>query len=334
MIMCRLLGITGRFTLAAFLLAMFACSKGTAGATAPDRFEPVETFSADSAYNYVARQVEFGPRVPGSAPHSACVDWIVGSLTDFGADSVAILGDEVKAWDGSVLPVKNILARFKGLSDSVAPVLLVAHYDTRPWADRDEDAAARSASFDGANDGASGVAVLLEIARNLGKAPSDVPVYLLFTDVEDYGAPEDVAADDDTWCLGSQQFASRLPFQKTDMPRFGILLDMVGGCDAKFPREYFSVMLAPAPTAKVWSMAHKLGLANRFPSRIGGAINDDHIPLCHAGIPTADIIESANPSTGSFPPTWHTRNDNLENISRTTLGDVGRTVINVIYNEK
>lgn len=292
-------------------------------------FEERGAFSGDSAYAYVARQVEFGPRVPGTASHDACVEWLVGTLRGFGADTVMIIGTETTAWNGDRLPVRNILARFKGTSAS-RPILLAAHYDTRPWADEDSDPDARLHPFDGANDGASGVGVLLEIARNIGKEQTTVPVDILLTDVEDYGS----SGFDSSWCLGAQQFAGDLPYAPGDMPRWGILLDMVGGHDAHFPREYFSVQYASVPTAKVWDVAGKLGLRNRFPMSMGGAITDDHIPLTAAGIHTTDIIESANSQTGSFPPSWHTREDNLSNIDATTLSDVGRTVLNVVYYEK
>lgn len=309
-----------------------ACSDGkaqTARESDTAAFEERGAFSPDSAYSYVDAQVAFGPRVSGTAAHDACVDFLVDRLRSFGADTVMVVGTPVRVWDGTTLPVRNILARFKG-SAAGAPILLAAHYDTRPWADQDYDAEARKHPFDGANDGASGVGVLLEIARNLGMQPSGVGVDILLTDVEDYGS----TYVDDSWCLGSAQFAENLPYVAADRPRWGILLDMVGGRDARFPREYFSVQVAPQPVAKIWDMAGKLGLRQLFPMSMGGAITDDHLPLSAAGIPTADIIESKNSQTGSFPPTWHTRADNMENIDRGTLGDVGRVVLNVIYNEK
>ena len=286
-------------------------------------------FSADSAFAYVAAQVEFGPRVPGTTAHDDCAAWLVEKLYGSGADTVTVVGEPVTAWNGTKLPVKNILARFGGKSEA-RPLLLVAHYDTRPWADEDPDPEARLKPFDGANDGASGVAVILEIARNLGLEAPEIPVDILLTDVEDYGS----SGIDDSWCLGSVQFAQSLPYKPGMGPRWGILLDMVGGKDARFPKEYFSTLYASAPVAKIWDMAGRLGLRNRFPTSTGGAITDDHLPLIGAGIPVADIIETNSPATGSFPPTWHTRADNLDNIDRSALGDVGRVVLNVIYNEK
>lgn len=311
-----------------------ACSAGTATSNTGDTSEPqfveYKGFSPDSAFSFVASQVAFGPRVPGSKAHDRCVDYLAGTLTRFGADTVIIEGNPETLWNGTIVPVRNIRARFAGKATQARPVLLMAHYDTRPWADQDPNPQMRSTPFDGANDGASGVGVILEIARNLGQNPPQIPVEILFTDVEDSGTTQ----IDDSWCVGARQFALNLPYRAATRPRWGILLDMVGGRDAVFEREYFSVRMAPVPVSKLWDMAGNIGLRHRFPMSVAGAVNDDHLPLNSAGIPTADIIECTNPTTGSFPPTWHTHADNLDNIDPTTLGDVGRTVINVIYNEK
>lgn len=326
-------------TLAALLMtlaAMPSCSgKATARAeAAPAAFEERGAFSADSALGYVRRQVAFGPRVPGSQAHAACRDWLVASLRGFGADTVRVLASEAEAWDGTTLPVRNIFARFG--TDRPARVLLVAHYDTRPWADRDPDPANRETPIDGANDGASGVAVVLEIARNLQLRAPAVGVDILLTDCEDYGAPEraGLADSEDTWAIGARRFAENLPYGAADRPRFGILFDMVGGRGAAFHREYFSELGAPDVTDKVWGMAARLGLASRFPDAQGGAVTDDHVPLIRAGIPTIDIIESANATTGSFPPVWHTLADNVSNIDPAAMSDAGRVALNVIYYEK
>lgn len=306
-----------------------AGAKDSHAATATPR-----DFSADSAMSYVKAQVDFGPRVPGTTAHDECADWIVAKLSDYGADTVEVIGQPVMTTDGKTVPVKNILARYG--TDKRRRILLLAHYDTRPWADHDGDPSQRRAPIDGANDGGSGVAVLLEIARQIGREMPAVGVDLLFTDVEDYGAHADDAAggDDDTWCLGSQQLAAALPYSAGSAPYMGILLDMVGGRGATFPMEYFSASYAQAPTAKVWAAARRLGLEKRFPHKTGGAINDDHLPMIRAGIPTTDIIETSNPETGSFNPHWHTLGDNIDNIDPTTMADVGHTVLEVIYNEK
>lgn len=320
--------------------AVIGCSgtatKAAPAAAADSVMAPIGNFSADSAMLYARRQVEFGPRTPGSQAHDACADWLVATLRSAGADTVMVLGNPATAWDGTTLPVKNIFARFA--PDATSRVILLAHYDTRPWADQMTDEAMRNTPIDGANDGASGVAVLLEVARNLGMQRPDIGVDILLTDCEDYGAPGDAGIDPQTangsWCLGARDFAANLPYSAANLPRFGILLDMVGGRGARFNREYLSAQLAPMPTARVWATAAKMGLADRFPMTIGGAVTDDHLPLIEAGIPVTDIIESASPATGSFPATWHTTDDNIDNLDPEAMADAGRVVLNVIYTEK
>ncbi len=324
----------------AIMLLACSCSgkeaKNNDEHTPNDQYTEMGAFSADSAYSFIKQQVAFGPRVPGSEAHSLCSDWFIEKLNEFGADTVIILKSQATAWDGARLPIKNIFARFN--TKAKDRIILTAHYDTRPWADNDPDPSNRNTAIDGANDGASGVAVILEIARNLGEKTPEIGVDILLNDCEDYGVRQDVDTDitdsESTWCLGTQAFVEDLPYSITEIPRFGILLDMVGGENARFNPEYFSSHLAEAPTAKVWAIAHKLGLAEQFPSKIGNPITDDHLPLIRAGIPTTNIIENCNPQSGVFPPTWHTVNDNITHIDPSSLDAVGRVVLNVIYNEK
>lgn len=312
-----------------------ACAgKQSSSENTPDTFKEQGDFNPDSAFAFVKLQTDCGPRVPGTVAHDKCADLLISKLQSFGADTVYTIDGSATAWDGTPLPIRNIFARFN--VNAAARVILLAHYDTRPWADNDPDPANRHTPIDGANDGGSGVAVLLEVARNLGISAPQIGVDILLTDCEDYGAHQqaDVAESSDTWCLGSMFFADNLPYSAADLPRFGILLDMVGGADAKFNKEYFSSRYASTPTAKVWAMAQRLGLSSRFPTATGGAITDDHLPLIRAGIPVTNIVESANPVSGSFPPTWHTLHDNIDNIDTATMQAVGRVVLNVIYNEK
>lgn len=331
--------IRGMAAYLALALVASACGSRDAAAagsaTPADTFAERGTFSGDSAMAYAAAQVAFGPRTPGSVAHDNCARWLASELSRFGADTVCILESKAEAWNGNILPVKNIFAQFNPGSDT--RVILLAHYDTRPWADQDSDSDSREQPIDGANDGASGVAVLLEIARNLGIENPEIGVDILLTDCEDYGARSDVATaggSDDGWCLGSKHFAENLPYKASQRPRFGILLDMVGARGARFNREYLSTQLAPTPTAKVWAMARRLRLDERFPMEIGGAVTDDHLPLIQAGIPVTDIIENNSRSTGTFPASWHTHNDNLENLDPESMAAAGRVVLNVIYNEK
>lgn len=333
----------GRLITAVALSAVIvSCGAGKSNAGAGDDTSRVSgnemsahipEFSADSAFLYVKRQVGFGPRVPGTQSHARTADWLCGELRRHGAE-VREQKADLKAYDGTVLKCRNIFGSFN--PDKKDRLLLLAHYDTRPWADKDPDPANHAKPIDGANDGASGVAVLLEVARNLGIERPTIGVDILLTDCEDYGVREgsDVSDSGDSWCLGTQRFVRDMPYTASTIPRYGILLDMVGGRDARFNREYFSVSSAQLPTARVWDMARKLGLADAFPMAVGGAITDDHLPLIRAGIPTTDIIENASPSTGSFNPTWHTLADNIDNIDPASLAAAGRVTLNVVYNEK
>lgn len=295
--------------------------------------ELLGNFSADSAYDYISRQVEFGPRVPNTPAHDSCAAYLIGELERHGVDTILVQRGKVTAANGDELNITNIIAGIN--HKALRRILLVAHWDTRPWADNDPDSQRRNLPILGANDGGSGVGVLLEIARNLCKDKPKVGVDILFVDAEDYGSQKNFAGDQDSWCLGTQYFVKQgEPYTKDNLPVYGILLDMVGGKDARFHFEHFSKTNAPTPCVKIWSEAQRLGYDDIFVNKLGGAITDDHIFLTNAGIPTCDIIETVNNQTGSFPPTWHTHDDNMSNISKTTLKAVGETVLNVIYKEK
>lgn len=289
-------------------------------------------FNADSAYAFVGAQVAMGPRVPGTPAHIRCRDYIIDKMKSYGADTVILQSDHVVAFNGDRLPMHNILARF----NTAAPrrILIAAHYDTRPWADSDASESNHSKPIDGANDGASGVGVALELARNLAITAPGIGVDFLLTDVEDYGTSDTSGNDEDSsWALGAQYFAANSPYTPSDRPAYGILLDMVGGRDARFYREYFSERGARWVNSKVWQAANAEGIT-RFINDVRGAITDDHLFITQAGIPCIDIIECANPQTGAFPPTWHTLSDNMESIDAATLGDVGKTLMRVIYTEQ
>ena len=210
-------------------------------------------------------------------------------------------------------------------------VLLLAHYDTRPWADQDPVEANRRRPVPGANDGASGVAGLLEMARLMAQKTPGVGVDLLFVDAEDSGNSGDTSVDEESWCLGTQQWVTAMPYGSDSRPVFGILLDMIGGRDARFHREYFSDLQAKAVVDLVWQTASRAGLSDRFPDERGGAITDDHIYINRAGIPCIDIIENRNAETGSFNPTWHTVADDTAAIDPQTMADVVQVVANTIY---
>lgn len=325
-----------RFThilIASMLLGVCACSSKAQGDANVDVADStaVVNFDADSAMAYVAAQTAFGPRVPGGEAHAACADWLEQRLKTYGCEVMRQKGTAADL-DGTPMPIDNVIGRYN--PQATDRILLLAHYDTRPWADEDADPANHDKPIDGANDGASGVAVILEVVRQLAASNSQVGVDILFTDLEDSGhsAPDDADEAtqqkyDATWCQGTQYFVENMPFDSSNTPRTAILLDMVGGRDAVFAQEYFSLEAAPALVRAVWEAARKAGYGQRFVDRIGGAVNDDHQPLISAGIPAIDIIEIGHPATGSFNPTWHTLNDNLGNIDPATLKAVGTTIL-------
>lgn len=287
------------------------------------------TADADSLFAAVEAQTSLGPRTPGSAAHGRCADMIVGRLKSYGIDSVARQMVAVTPPVGGTVTARNILGCIN--PDASNRILLLAHYDTRPTADNDPDPALRSTPIDGANDGASGVAVLLEIARLLGSAaPDSIGIDLLFTDVEDSGTSGGGEDSDATWCLGTREWVKQMPYSAQNKPRYGVLLDMVGGRGARFHREYFSDRSAPAVVNRIWAVARESGFADRFVNEPGGAVVDDHLPVNNAGIPCIDIIESLNEQTGSFNPTWHTTADRLDVIDRESLRAVAQTLLNAI----
>lgn len=310
-----------------------ACNAGSANADNRTAEQVVAVsypqFNADSAYNFVETQVNFGPRVPGTSGHKKCAQWIVGQLNNFNADTIIEQPATLTAFNGDRLPIINIFAQYN--RNATKRILLLAHWDTRPWADAETDPAKHNTPIPGANDGGSGVGVLLEIARNLSHKMPTIGVDLLFTDAEDYG---DTGGDDNSWCLGTQYWIKNMPYDATNRPMYGILLDIVGGLDARFYREGFSDYLAPHIVNKVWATANAAGYSNIFINSQRGAVTDDHVYINNSGIPCIDIIECANPATGSFPSTWHTLNDDMKSIDRNSLKAVGQTVINTIYNEK
>ena len=289
------------------------------------------SFNRDSAYSYIRRQVAFGPRVSGTEGNRLCRDYIVSELNRHGAKNVSVQTGEVKAFNGDRLPIGNIMGSYK--PEAKDRILILAHYDTRPWADSDMNEENRIKPVLGANDGASGVAVILEIARQLNQIEPPIGVDLLLVDAEDYGQASGFSTHDSTWCLGTQYWIENMPYATDSLPRYAVLLDMVGGVDAKFHREYFSDSDAPKLVDKVWSMAERSGFGDRFINKSGGAVVDDHIFLNKAGIESINIIESKNDATGSFAPTWHTVDDNLDNIDPSSLHAAGQTVLNLIYNE-
>ncbi len=321
----------------AFLFAVASCNteskqgqKTTVKKATPKIQVP--EFNADSAYAYVEAQVNFGPRVPNTPEHDACASYLENKMKSFGA-SVIVQKAKVKAYDDSFLRMSNIIASFQ--PEKKNRVMLFAHWDTRPVADYCEDPARRDDPILGANDGASGVGVLMEIGRQLGMSPSNVGVDIIFFDAEDYGTPDhlDLPRKEDSWCLGSQYWSSNM-HQMGYYPRYGILLDMVGAKGAMFYKEQVSMGYAPGIVNKVWNIAHELGYASVFVNDRGGMITDDHVYVnAVAGIPAINIIQHDPETATNFGAYWHTHDDNLDVIDKTTLKMVGHTVITTVYRE-
>ncbi len=301
--------------------ASASASDSSADADAAEKNVAVPSFFADSAYLYLKRQMDFGPRVPNSEAHRRCADWLVAELRRHGAEVIEQKAD-LKAFDGTTLHARNIFGSFN--PDMQNRLLLLAHYDTRPWADEDPDPANHKKPVPGANDGASGVAVLLEAARAFAAQNPGKGIDILFVDAEDYGTK----GDEDSWALGAQYFANN-PIKEGYRPAEAVLLDMVGGRNATFPAEYFSRQAAPVLDDRFRAAAARAGHAEIFPQRMGGAITDDHVQLINQGIPAIDIIEYI-PEQG-FNPTWHTVADDLPAISKETLGAVGESLMHFIY---
>jgi hypothetical protein len=327
--------------LAALLIAAFFTACQPEGSTTTPTVEsaqpalaPAPLFNSDSAYTYVAKQVAFGPRVPGSAAHRACGDWLVEKLKSYGA-RVIEQNAEVAIYNGQKVPMRNIIASWQ--PDNKDRVLLFTHWDARPFAD--QDTVRRNEPIDAANDGGSGTAVLLEIARHLASDPPQIGVDIFLNDVEDMGEPEgamgmDQSSSIDTWCLGTQYWTKN-PHVPGYKARFGILLDMVGSKDAVFPREAYSMQYAPSVVNKVWKAAAATGHGDRFLSETRNFVGaDDHVFVNeNMGIPSIDII-AWDPATGHFPSSWHTHADNMAGIDKESLQAVGATVTQVVWAEK
>lgn len=296
----------------------------------------IPEFNADSAYTYISDQLSFGPRVPNTKEHQLCADYLVKKLNTF-SDTTIVQEFQSRAFDGTVLNGKNIIGSINPKLNN--RILLCAHWDSRPFADYDPDPAKHREPILGANDGASGVGVLLEIARQLSMLKPNIGVDIIFYDLEDYGKPQDIDLNNyesaDFWGLGSQYW-SKNPHLPNYHARYGILLDMVGAANAKFYMEGYSMYYAPGVLKKVWDTAKSLGYGEFFIYEQAGAIIDDHYYInTLIGIPTIDIIHlDPESSSSSFFEHWHTVNDNLDVIDKTTLKAVGQVVLSVVYQEK
>jgi glutaminyl-peptide cyclotransferase len=320
--------------LGAISLGFWAC--GTGEIKPPVAEQPtiaVPQFNADSAYLFTEQQVAFGPRVTGSEPHKKCVAWYVTQFKKYGCEVIEQPFD-AKVYTGEVKKATNIIAQIN--PEATHRIYISAHFDSRNQAEEDKDPAKQKQPILGADDGASGVGMMIELARTLQKnpAPKDLGIDFVLFDAEDLGKNEDETAK--SWGLGSQHWAAN-PHSKSYQPRYGILLDMVGAKNAVFPKEECSQQYAADIHNKIWQIANDAGYGNFFLDKKCRAVIDDHYFVnTIAHIPTVDIINldiSQGDGGYKFGAYHHTHDDNMSIIDKTTLKAVGQTVLTVIFRE-
>lgn len=314
------------------LLTTYSC-KNEHKKKNPDENPTIEApaFDADSAFAFVRAQTDFGPRVMGSAAHEQCRDYLLAKLASF-CDTAFAQNFTATTYDGKHFPAQNIIASFN--VDNPNRIVLSSHWDSRPFADHDPNPSNRDKAIDGANDGASGVGVLIEIARQLHANRPEIGIDIVLFDAEDYGPKEGENVPGEWWGLGSQYWAKN-PHCPDYAARFGILLDMVGSANACFMQESFSVRDAQSVVSEVWSTAYELGYGNVFLNQPGGIITDDHYYVNkYSNIRMIDIIHYDSTSGTGFDPTWHTMNDNISHIDKNSLEIVGKTLLQVIKKEQ
>ena len=281
----------------------------------------IPEFSGTRAFEYLLKQTQFGPRNPNSPGHAACLIWLEQTMRQF-ADEVEVQRFKTQGYN-ETLSLANVIGRFN--PQATGRILLAAHWDTRPRAEHDEDRSRRNDPILGANDGASGVAVLLEIASLMKSQPPEIGVDIILFDGEDYGFEGDLSK----YFLGSRHFADTKPVDYN--PRFGILLDMVGDTYLEIPKEINSLKYAPDILNIVWAKAKKLGYT-QFLDEPGEEINDDHLQLNMVGIKTINIIDFNYPDPSHRY--WHTHQDVPENCSPASLEAVGTVVTHVVYTQQ
>jgi len=283
-------------------------------------------FSADSAYAFLKKQLDFGYRIPGTDAHKKCSEWLFNTLNRF-CDTVYFQKATAITWDKKNIPVYNIVGVFN--AESSLRGLYASHWDSRRIADADPDPAKRNSPIVAANDGASGVAVLLELARQLKIQKPAHGVDIVFFDAEDWGNPGQEFPD--SYCLGSQNWG-KTPHKPGYRANYGVLLDMVGGKNAVFAKEGYSEQNAGFVLNHTWAIAAELGYGNTFISQSTGPITDDHYYVMKLnGTPMSDIIQH-DPTRGSFAEYWHTHADNLNAIDPATLQKVGNTISALVFN--
>lgn len=317
------------------VFATFSCkTKDSSEQTTQQSIQmaPAPTFNADSAYAFVERQVAFGPRVPNTKAHEAAGDYLVKTLEQYGF-TVTEQKFTVTTYDGQKLNARNIIGSYQ--PQATKRIMLAAHWDSRPYSD--QDSTRKTLPVLGANDGGSGVGILLEVARTLHENQNkpDLGVDIFFFDAEDWGTTAGPSSDKYAgFCLGSRHWADNKHIPGYSA-YFGILLDMVGAKGATFLKEGLSTQYANEVVRTVWNTASQLGYSNYFIDQAGPTITDDHVPVNEvAKIPMIDIIHTRmNDPSRTFFDDWHTTGDDMENIDPNTLKAVGQTLIQVLYNE-
>jgi Zn-dependent M28 family amino/carboxypeptidase len=318
------------------LLILAGCKQDSTTQTdsAEDMPITIPVFNRDTAYVYIEQQLQFGPRNPGSNGIAACREWLALQLEESGA-TVIRQKFQARFYYGAVHPSENIIGQFN--PDNKTRIILGAHYDTRYIAEEDPDTARRDQPIAGADDGASGIAVLLEIARLLSEHELSIGVDIIFFDAEDQGNRDSNADPENTsWCVGAQYW-SRNPHKPGYKARFGILLDMVGARNAFFNRENVTGLYPHAKQvhelyAKVWNLANAMGKGRYFQNRtISGIIDDHYFVNKIAGIPMIDIINKPPDNPEGFGAHWHTHQDDIDIIDKNTLATVGQVVTAVVY---
>jgi glutaminyl-peptide cyclotransferase len=326
-----------RLPILLFVVCIYGCktkdsSEQTAEQSAPALVKS-PAFNADSAFQFVQKQVDFGPRVPNSAPHKACGDYLIATLKKYGWQVTEQPFTDT-TYDGKILHARNIIGSFN--PTAAKRILLASHWDSRPFSD--QDSVVKNKPVLAANDGASGVGILLEVARTLSVEPAKpgIGVDIIFFDAEDWGSSEseNTTMEYSGFCLGSQYWAANKHIPNYSA-YFGVLLDMTGAKGATFFKENYSVQMAEDFVRQVWTTASRLGYNNYFINEPGPGITDDHLPVNKvARIPMIDIIHTRqNNPTKTFFDQWHTAHDTMENIDPKTLKAVGQTLIQVVYQE-
>lgn len=307
-----------------YISSMIACKNNLSVEVPP--------FDKTNAFGNVRQQVNFGPRVPGSEGHIKCKDWIVSQFKGYGAEVIE-QAFTAKTFDGKSLPSYNIIASFN--KSSRYRIIIAAHWDTRPFSDHDADTSNYYKPILGADDGASGVAIILEMAKALqSKALKKYGIDFILFDAEDYGDDHgEDASSLYTWCLGAQHWSNN-PHVSGYKADYGILLDMVGGKDPRFTKEAVSMQFAPKVVEKVWRIAKEEGFSDLFVNDQTGPLTDDHTFVNSiAKIPMIDIINRPKSTKTGFVHHWHTQKDDLNSIDPNSLHAVGSILLKLIYLE-